>query len=847
MPIGNRQLAAFLFAVALSAGTPTLLAQEAAPIGAVTGRVLETDGTPVPGVFVLLEGPAPAHDQRRVRADADARFTFDAVVPGVYGLAVELPGLAAAGNMEVVVAAGEVVEANAVLSLFAYDVEVQVVGRAPRESEVFDAASVRQETRLDRPMIAQLPLEAEQVLEALPVLPGIVRGPTGLVSIGGNLPSDSAFLFNGADLIDPYSGEYRMQIPLEAVDNVQLTRGAYAAGYGDSLGGVVDVTTAGAGDRWESEIASIFPRPWLRGGRLQGIRRFQPRFRFGGPLIPGELYFSQSFAYSFNRERVEDVPGERGDHIRQEGLQSLTQIDWRPERSAHRLSLMLLAFPESEQHAGLSGLVPVEATSATKRDAATLLAEHRYRMDEVSALTTTIQINRVGFVARPEALGEAALQVLPDRFDGAAFHREDRRTRHWQIRTAYSRAFGGPDPRHLLTAGIDAHGLSTSGTVANDPIEVLAADGRLLSRTTFVGDGRLRGSKRELALFVQDRFRPSPRLWLDAGVRLSYDGAARSFHAAPRGGLAWDLRGDTRTLLKASTGLLYRRVFLGEMLWEQQLTRVETTFDGDGGALSQVFRPTVADGFRPPRAWVATVELSHRVSDSLTLLGRVTRRDTRDRAVFDLVPGDAISHDAAADPLAIASGLAGIERGQVLLRANGASRAHELEVSAAWRSEAGHQLFLSYVRSRARGDLNDFGRLASTTPDAILRPNAYARLPFEAPDRVVLWGRIYLPWDLIAAPVLEYRSGFPWSVLDEDQGYAGDPATRRFPSYFQADINVTKGFSLGDRQLRLGLQLRNLTNRFNPRDVIANTASDRFGEFLNSSGLRLRFRSSASF
>ena len=65
--------------------------------------------------------------------------------------------------------------------------------------------------------LTRLPLPAEQALEVLPIFPGVVRGPNGLINIGGALPTDSAYLLNGADMIDTYSGAYNLNVPLEAV------------------------------------------------------------------------------------------------------------------------------------------------------------------------------------------------------------------------------------------------------------------------------------------------------------------------------------------------------------------------------------------------------------------------------------------------------------------------------------------------------------------------------------------------------------------------------------------------------------------------------------------------------
>lgn len=823
-------------------------AQEVRPrvggVGGVAGHVIETDGTPIPSVAVVLRGPAPARTVLRTRADAAAFFLFGGLTPGVYELSVQFPGLEAPRPVEVVVEAGTRVNANVILSLFAYDVEVQVVGRTPLALGVMDLAATSAAYELGQPLLESLPLAAERALGVLPMLPGVVAGPDGLVSIGGSLPTDSAFLLNGADLIDAYSGVYRLDVPLEAVESVRLYRGAYDATYGDSLGGAVDVTTMGAGDTWRRQLASLIPRPWFRDGKIAGIKRFDPRLRFGGPIVPGRLYVAQALGYHFDRERIRDTPGGRGDHLRFKGWNTLTELDWRPP-GGHRARLVLFGFPQTDEHAGLSGLTPEETASAIDRRGEAFLLEHRYRFDDQSYLTSTVQGNWLGVEIEPSSSAPGVLRVLPDRFEGSAFHSEDRVTRHWQLRSVYTRALGPGSYTHLVQAGAELHGLATAGTVHNRPIEILGVDGTLLRRIDFLDGGRLEADKRELALFVQERWRPSNRFWLDFGVRASHDGAGSGLRLAPRLGVAWDVRGDTRTLLKASAGLLHRRIFLGEAVWEQMPARVESTLQPDGTARVEAFLPQLDERIRRPRAWALGVELSHRVTRGLTLHARFERRVTRERLVFDLLPGAVLSLAPGADPVAAARAL-GDSAGRLLLANDGRSTYTELELTAAWHLESGQQVFVSWVGSDSQGDINDFSRVAGELPDAILRPNQRGPLPLDTPSRLVFWASLKLPWELVAAPVLEWRDGFPYSDLTEGQEFLGAVNTRRFPSFLSADLSLTKGFRLAGHGLRAGLQVLNLTGHFNPRDVIANTASARVGTFLNDFGRRIRIRFSTS-
>jgi hypothetical protein len=89
-----------------------------------------------------------------------------------------------------------------------------------------------------------------------------------------------------------------------------------------------------------------------------------------------------------------------------------------------------------------------------------------------------------------------------------------------------------------------------------------------------------------------------------------------------------------------------------------------------------------------------------------------------------------------------------------------------------------------------------------------------------------------LPRGFGLAPVLEYRNGFPYSVVDEHQRYAGIPNSDRFPNFLSADARVWRDFKVNDRySVRFSVSGFNLTNHFNPEATHWNTADPAYGLF----------------
>ena len=179
----------------------------------------------------------------------------------------------------------------------------------------------------------------------------------------------------------------------------------------------------------------------------------------------------------------------------------------------------------------------------------------------------------------------------------------------------------------------------------------------------------------------------------------------------------------------------------------------------------------------------------------------------------------------------------GEANGASLLSGNGRSRYRQFEVTAKTRVSDHGQLFFSYVRSRARGDLNDFGSYLGSFPVPIVRPNEIANLPTDLPNRFLSWGLVQLPWNFRIAPSVEFRSGFPYALTDSAQNYVGVPNDGRFPRFLSVDARLSKDFKMNPKYtVRLSVSGYNLTKHFNPEAFHNNIGDPAAGLFFGQRG-----------
>ena len=87
------------------------------------------------------------------------------------------------------------------------------------------------------------------------------------------------------------------------------------------------------------------------------------------------------------------------------------------------------------------------------------------------------------------------------------------------------------------------------------------------------------------------------------------------------------------------------------------------------------------------------------------------------------------------------------------------------------------------------------------------------------------------------APLLEYRSGLPYTAVNERQQYAGVPNRdeTRFPRFYSLDLRLMKDLDITYKKKKYTVRLSwvgyNVTNHFNPIDVHRNTADPQYGVF----------------
>jgi hypothetical protein len=798
-------------AAALLSSAP-VLAQ--APSSAIAGVVTITgpDGATFATAGVTLTLTCRGGEPRTEVSDDQGNFRFvDVAAAGTCAIAAELQGFRSAARM-VEVKHGETTDVTLQLGLDTLREEVVVRARPAALDETKPRASVE---RVTASLVETAPTASARFQDALPLIPGVVRGPDGLLNINGSRANQTALTFNNADGTDPVTGEDAIELPIDAVSEVRVRGAAYAPEFGLSAGAVTTVETLRAGDAWDVTVNDLEPRLRRRGGEFKGIESWTPRATVSGPIVKGRLNLLESVQYEYSQTRVFGLPPFESD-TKVESFESFTRADWMTN-ATDRIATSVMASPRKTTYAGLNTFNPQSVTSDIKNHNVLVHVSDQIVVGGKGVFETHAGVKQFDSTIYPSQ-GNAAMVLAPDQNSGSYFNDQDRTSRRVEWFSTYS--FTPFGPAHLVKVGAGPTYESFDGISRSRPVHIVREDGTLSEAIAFSGSGALEETKTAFRGYVQDDWTVAPRLTVQYGVRYDYESVTGDGNVAPRGSFTLAATRDGRTVVRGGAGLFYTAVPLNVASFMGQQTRIVTNVGGDG--VTPIGPPiemanVLVSPVRATRSVNWNVEVDREwIKDFFVRVG-YRERDNRFEPIVDTT-------DAA-----------------ILLRTDGSARYREGQIAARYEFRGSDQIVASYTRSSSIGNLNDFNSFFGNIENPVIRPDERGPLPWDAPDRVLLWASITLPRGFAVFPVLDTRTGFPLSNIDADRNFVGPRnAVGRYPTFVSLDAQVTKKLRLFGHHATIGLKVFNITDHFNPRDYQGNLASRNFGGFDNSVGRTFR-------
>ncbi len=305
----------YVLCLALLLGTAHILFAQATASANVVGTIYDKSSAVIADAQVTITSKATGQT-RTTNSDSNGVFRFDLLSAGQYSIKITKTGFASLSeNVELLV--GQTSTINGVLNPGSASEVVEVTEAAP----LVDVAKTSVSTQITPSEVQEMPLVGRDVANLAYLAPGVKAAdsydPTknryAILSVNGADGRNVNVTVNGVDNKDNTVGGPVMQLPLEAVQEFQISTQRFSAENGRSQGAAINMITKSGTNQYHGSAFGFFRTSALdtdelvpdgTGGTFHShpdYSRQQFGGSIGGPIIKDKFF--GFFALEHERER----------------------------------------------------------------------------------------------------------------------------------------------------------------------------------------------------------------------------------------------------------------------------------------------------------------------------------------------------------------------------------------------------------------------------------------------------------------------------------------------------------------------------------------------------------------
>lgn len=271
--------------------------------GSIGGKVVDAGGLPLPGATVTITEQRTGFNRSVVTAETGA-YTVPNLDPGIYTIAVEMPGFAALKQSDVQLTAGSSITLELKMQVAGLQEQVTVTGMAPLVERTSNSVG----GSLSGKEIEDVPSNFRNFTALTQLIPGMTPNPAQSSFEGGQVVANGTPAQSNVYLIDGmYNNDDRLggsqgtqvRVVLDNIEEYQVLSNQYSAEYGGGAGAIINMVTRGGTNAFSGRAYTYF-----RDDRFNNRGHFLPKdaekpdertlqagFAIGGPIVRDHAHF----------------------------------------------------------------------------------------------------------------------------------------------------------------------------------------------------------------------------------------------------------------------------------------------------------------------------------------------------------------------------------------------------------------------------------------------------------------------------------------------------------------------------------------------------------------------------
>jgi hypothetical protein len=801
----------------------------------LAGRVTNETNAPVAGAAITAETTPPSK-VFETTSDRTGAFVLLLPEPGSYSLRIDRAGFYVHSEPALVLPLASPEAPSAELHVALQTIhEIQTTVEVKDQVGVIDMDRTNPQTTLGSRTLYDIPFPNQNSFRSgVRMAPGVVQDSVGDVHLFGGAETQAEYTFEGFQLNDPLTGRLDARMSLESIQSVDIAASPSGAESGRGASGTMAIHARTGGDQFKYTATNVFPGIDI--GKGLRVGSWSPRGNISGPWIKGRAWFFNTTELQYTDTLVQGLPDGQN-----------TATAWRASDLLHNqlnlsprniLFVGLLYNYASAPRSGLTALDPLSTTVNRRSGQWFGYVKDQHSFSRSSLIELGFAVSRTDSSAIPQ--GDAPYLITTTGRSGNNFlHAQRSAKRDQGLANAYlpSFAFGGT---HQLKTGADVVHLEYDQNIHRSDINYLGFDGTVVRTVSFNGSGNVSRANNEASFYLQDSWKIGQHLIVDLGWRIDHDQLLAQSNMSPRAGFGWSPSGAKGIRFSGGFARIFDPVDLRQFVKPLDQSSTTTYFSAAGNPIYgpvlsvYTFGPKVVN----PRAdiWNLGAERAFpkQMQAKLQLLRRRSSRGFNYQT--SLSPSELLPSilNGAPNPGSITA--------TYELNNNRQDKYDSVEISVRQPLKGRFEWMFSYTRSRALST----GVFERSIDQPLTVANDAGSLPWDAPNRVVSWG--YLPawrknWAL--AYLLDWHTGFPFSVQDQYGQLIGSAGGYRFVQFFELNLFVERQIVARGYVLALRGGFNNITGHQNA-NVVDNvvggpTFLHQYGGQARALNFRLRF------
>ena len=757
--------------------------------------VVDETGVAVAGAQIGLEQSAT---QTLVRGETDAagRHEFDVTNPGSYQLKIEKEGFYAS-TTDV-----RVGEASSLEVTIYHQQELAETVNVYDSPPAIDPGKTADAKAVTSREILTLPYPSTRDFrKALPLVPGVLADATDQIHLGGSATYQVFDQLDDFNIRHPVTGLLDMRISPDALRVIEAQSSRSSAQYGKGSGGTLSLMSGMGDDRYRFSATNFIPS--LQNRKGLHFNEWTPRATFSGPLRKKKAWFFDGVGGVYTLTIVPELPdgADRASSWRVDNL-------LKAQVNLSERNILTASFLSNNFHSGNNGLSrfdPVETTTNVDGHAYLATIKDQFYASNGALFEIGFALNQ--FHDREQPRGNLPYRISPEGTSGNFFRTSNANARRLQGIANLTLPLAHWRGTHEIKFGTDLDRITFDESNIRNPIFILREDRTLSRVSTFIGGASFGRSNFESSVYGQDRWSISKRLLLEAGVRADRDTIIHRTSVSPRVAGTYLLTHDGNMKLSSGIGLYYDATNLDLLTRPLAGERLDQLFASNGvtplGPLLTTSFHVNEQSLRVPRYLNWSIELEDKLPAQIYLDAEfLQKRGHNGFAYFETNSGFQLLNDRQ-------------------------DRYDAFQITLRHAFKRNYAILAAYTRSRAHSN----AVLENNIDNPVFGPQAGGPLPWDAPNHFISWGWMPLVKKFDFVYSLDWRTGFPFSVVNQQQQLVGALNSRRFPDYFTLNTHLERRFTLFSYILALRAGFNNVTNRQNPTVVNNNLDSPQFLTF----------------